>query len=159
MLLLLSWTTVREVCLNHGVVVFQPRTGTSPDLGSVAYCYVAIILSNTLPFLSSNRCPLEGETHFRPFFLYTNDHPVTTQDHLPTRASPVSVPSYQDHHVPHCTGSSIHLSVARLHCHLPPPFTLLPLIQVPPPVLRPRHPLRIPISAPSPQPKSLLTYP
>ena len=30
------WPPVRTVCPNHDVVVFQPRTGTAPDLVSVA---------------------------------------------------------------------------------------------------------------------------
>ena len=32
LLLLLAWPLVRVVCLNHEVVVFQPRTGTAPYL-------------------------------------------------------------------------------------------------------------------------------
>ena len=43
LLLLLTWPPVREVCPNHEVVIFQPWTGTSPDLGSTAYCYVVIL--------------------------------------------------------------------------------------------------------------------
>ena len=39
------WPTFREVCPNYEVVVFQPRTLTTPDLSSVAYCYVAHLLN------------------------------------------------------------------------------------------------------------------
>ena len=43
-LLLFSWPQFREVCLNYEVVMFQPRTGTPPYLGSVTNCYIAILL-------------------------------------------------------------------------------------------------------------------
>ena len=36
LLFLLTWTPVRKVCPNHEVVMFQNKTGKSPDLGSVA---------------------------------------------------------------------------------------------------------------------------
>ena len=41
LLLLFNRPPVREVCLNH--VVTKPHTETYPDLGSVVYCYVAIL--------------------------------------------------------------------------------------------------------------------
>ena len=50
LLLLLNWPSVHEVCPNHNVVMLQPRTGTSMDVGSVSNCYVAILLSPALPF-------------------------------------------------------------------------------------------------------------
>ena len=43
--LLFSWPLVHEVCTDYEVVIFQPQTWTSMDLGSVANCYVAILLS------------------------------------------------------------------------------------------------------------------
>ena len=49
-LLLFSWPPVREVCPNYEVVMLQPRTGTPADLGSVADCYVAILLIPAPPF-------------------------------------------------------------------------------------------------------------
>ena len=45
-----NWPPVREVCLHYNVVMLQPRTGTSPDLGSVDNCYLAILLITALPF-------------------------------------------------------------------------------------------------------------
>ena len=36
LLFLFAWTPVRAVFPNHDVLVFQPPTGTAPDLGSVA---------------------------------------------------------------------------------------------------------------------------
>ena len=33
------WPPVRLVCPNHDVVILQPRTGTAPELGSVANFY------------------------------------------------------------------------------------------------------------------------
>ena len=44
-LLLLSWPTIREVCPNYKVMMFQPQIGTSPDLWSVSNCYVSMLLS------------------------------------------------------------------------------------------------------------------
>ena len=51
-MLFFYWPPVREVCPNYEVVMFQPRTGTPPDLGSVANCYVAIILIPAPPFFA-----------------------------------------------------------------------------------------------------------
>ena len=55
-----SWPLVREVCLNHEVVMFQPQRETPPDLVSVSNCYVDILLILALPFLSATRCPPRG---------------------------------------------------------------------------------------------------
>ena len=40
-MLLLAWPPLSGVCLNHEVVMFQPRTVTPLYLGSVINCYVA----------------------------------------------------------------------------------------------------------------------
>ena len=50
MLLLFHWPPVCEVCPNDEVVMFQPWIGTPLDQGSVANCYVAIILIPVPPF-------------------------------------------------------------------------------------------------------------
>ena len=50
MLFFFFWPPVLEVCPNYEVVVYQPWTGTPLDLGSVANCYVAIILIPDPPF-------------------------------------------------------------------------------------------------------------
>ena len=43
-LLLFSWPPVDEVCTNYEVVMFLPWAGTPMELGSVANCYVDILL-------------------------------------------------------------------------------------------------------------------
>ena len=76
--------------------MFQPWTRTPPDLGSVYNCYIAIILKPAPPF--SNLHPMYawgGDTPSRPFPLSLDNPHVSTHDHSPTRASPVSVPAYQ----------------------------------------------------------------
>ena len=47
--LLLTWPQVREMCLNHEVVFYQPLTGNFPDLG-----YVPVI--NLIYSLSRPTC-------------------------------------------------------------------------------------------------------
>ena len=42
---LFFWPPVREVCTNYEVVMFQPHTGTSTDLGYIANFYIAMLLS------------------------------------------------------------------------------------------------------------------
>ena len=78
LLLLLSWPLVREVCPNYEVLMFQPCTGTSLDLYSVANRYVAILLIPTPPFLSAARCPPEGETRSCPFSLSLSNRLLPT---------------------------------------------------------------------------------
>ena len=50
LLLLFSWPSFREVYPNCDVVMFQPWKGTPPGLGSIANCYVAILLIPAPPF-------------------------------------------------------------------------------------------------------------
>ena len=55
------WPPVREIFPNHEVMIFQPRTLTTPDLGSVAYCYIAYLLNPSHPlFLPYDVCPGEA---------------------------------------------------------------------------------------------------
>ena len=137
--LLLSWPPVRELCPNHEVVVFQPQTGTSPDLGSITYCYIAVLLSPTPPFPSASQCLPEGATHS---CLSPSHHNNTIMLHTA-----------------HRIGSSDHLIFAHLHRPFPHLVTLCSLIRVPPPFPRPCHTFQITVAAPLPPPKYLLTYP
>ena len=57
LLLLFSWSPVRDVCPNYELAMFQPRTGTPPDLGSIADCYVAILLIPAPPFFTRHPMP------------------------------------------------------------------------------------------------------
>ena len=95
LLLLFSWPPVRELCPICELVMFQPRKRTPLDLGSVANFYVAVLLSTAPPFLPAAWCPPGGATRSCPFPIFIGDHIVPTQDHLTTRASPISVPAYQ----------------------------------------------------------------
>ena len=80
--------------------MFQPWTGTPPDLGSIANCCVVILLKSdptfppATPFLTGwydRSCPLT--------ISLANCH-ISTQDHSPTPASPVSVPAYRGPSLP-----------------------------------------------------------
>ena len=51
------WPPVREFCPNCEVVEFQPQTLTTPDLGSVAYCYVNVLDLPHPPLLPSDVPP------------------------------------------------------------------------------------------------------
>ena len=59
-LLLFSWPPFREVCLNYEVVMFQPWTWTPPDLGSVANCYISILLWPAPPFSARHPMSTRG---------------------------------------------------------------------------------------------------
>ena len=48
------WPPVYGVCPNCEVVEFQPRTLTTPDLGSVTYCYVHLLEPPHPPLLPSD---------------------------------------------------------------------------------------------------------
>ena len=100
------WPPVREVCPSYYVVMFQPWTGTSPDLVSITNCYVDMIISRTPPFPSTARCPPGGSTHSCHFSISLKDHVVPTHDHLTTRASPVFVPEYRDPLLPDSDSST-----------------------------------------------------
>ena len=93
-LLLFSWPPVCGVCTNYEVETFQPWKGTSPDLGSVTYCYVAMLLGTDPSFPPTTRCPPGGSVSSCPFPLSLSGRLVPTQDHFPTRVSPVFVPAY-----------------------------------------------------------------
>ena len=84
---------VRGFCLDYDVVVFQPLTFTTPDLGSVAYFCISYLLKPIHPlFLMSNLRP-GGAIPLLP--CRPIHHRVSAQYHPPTQKSPVSVPSYQ----------------------------------------------------------------
>ena len=80
-----NWPPVRQVFPNYEVMQLQPRTLTTLYLGSVAYCYVYLLELPHPLLLPSDVTP----PHPSSFF------PTSTQDHLPTWASPVSVWAYQ----------------------------------------------------------------
>ena len=65
-----------------------------PDLGSVANCYIYILIINTPHFLSAAQCSPGGGYPLVPLPSIPPPR-VPTQDHLPTRSSPVSIPAYQ----------------------------------------------------------------
>ena len=55
------WRPVHEFFPYYEVVMFQPRTLTTPDLGSVDYCYIAYVLNPPHPlFLPSDVRPGEA---------------------------------------------------------------------------------------------------
>ena len=131
--LLFSWTLVREMYPNYDVAMFQPQTGTPPDLGSAANCYIAILLKPA-----------------RPFFAC---HPMTVQEGLPAHYPPLSpfLTIVSPNRIIHPPEHHLYLSqYTKAHSSLHQ--TLLP-----PCIPRPRHACRIPNSAPLPPPKSLLT--
>ena len=55
-----SWPLLHEFYLNYEVVMFQPWIGTSPDLGPITNCYIAILLIHNPQFLPSNWCSHRG---------------------------------------------------------------------------------------------------
>ena len=52
-LLLFYWLPVRVVCQNYEVMMFQPWTGTLPELCSIDTCYVAVLFKPTPTFFRS----------------------------------------------------------------------------------------------------------
>ena len=72
--------------------MFQPRTGTPPDLGPATDCYVDILLNPLLPSPPVARFPPRGAARARPIPISLFRRRASAQDHSPTRASPVSVP-------------------------------------------------------------------
>ena len=60
LLFLFSSSLVSEVCKNYDVSMFQPRKETPTELGYVAYCYIAMIISPAPTFLPATRCPTGG---------------------------------------------------------------------------------------------------
>ena len=106
MLLLFSWSPVRELCLNYEVFMLQPLTGTPPDLGSIANCYVAIILKPLLLYFIATQFPPGG------------GYPLTPRPTLPF--------------LPSClhTGSFFHLGFICLRPRIPRPIALCIRLQL-----------------------------
>ena len=67
LLLLFSWPPVCEMCQNYVVLMFQTQIGTPPDLGSVANCYLAMLLSTNLLFPPTTRYLPRGDIYSWPF--------------------------------------------------------------------------------------------
>ena len=135
------WTPVHEVYPNYELLMFQPRTSTNPDLGSVAYCYIAYLFNRPYPLLQPSDVCLRGGIPLLP--------------RLP-RHGRLSC----------CrTGSSTHPGINRLCPSIPKQFTRLSPtrrfhIPTPSPLPFPRHAFRITLAiSPSLLPKPLLTWP
>ena len=79
------------------------------NLGSIAYCYLFILVQSCLPFLPYNVLP-GGSSPFCPNTSSTDVRRVSAHDHPPTWASSISIPAYQ--------------------CSMPRPY---PLLSVTPP--------------------------
>ena len=94
-MLLFYWSSFYDVCPNYEVVMFQPWTGTPPDLGFVANCFVAMLIIPTLPFPPATQYPPRKDTRYCPFPISISDHLVPTQYQLPNRESLVFVSSYK----------------------------------------------------------------
>ena len=112
--------------------MFKPRTGTSPDLVSVAYFDMLYLLVSSLIFLSLlNVCPGGQPTPA----LYPSISTLTFSQHRFIRppGSPLS-PSHNTD-------------------------TLRSLNQLPPTLPLPLYACHIHVASPLPPPKSLLTYP
>ena len=98
-----------------------------------------LLIEPTPPSLPDVQFPSGGAAHFCP--AAPDNRRVSARDHPPNRASPVSVPAYQNN------------------------FSRLPLTHhfhslIPPSWSRPRHACKIPVSTtPMLPPKSLLTWP
>ena len=135
------WSPVSEVCPHYGVMMFQPRKLTTPDLGSVAYCYIAYLLNP--PTISSCFPMSIWERKLTPAPSPQPEMSILLLHGIirPLGASPVSVPAHQK------------------------TFACLPLthhFQSPTPPSLPclRHACRIPTAAdPLMPPKYLLTWP
>ena len=107
LLLLLSWPPVCEMCPNYEVMMFQPQTGTPPDLGSVDNCYIAILRIPTSLFPPATRCLTGGDTRSWTIPLSLVDWRLPIQDHYPNRASPFSVSAYRDLSLPASDSASL----------------------------------------------------
>ena len=108
--------SVRAVCQNHEVVVFQPWTATAPDLGSVANITTFIYLTSLLFQTCSGSFSLPPPrpiSYFSPIF-----HPSKPLLSLFSPAFPPISAGY---------GATIHLDVTP--AHRPPPLvcTSLPV--------------------------------
>ena len=103
------------------------------NLGYVTYCYTAIIdPTHPLP-LPPNILPGEADPSW-PKTPSTNVHILSTQDHLNTRASPVSVPEYRYVCASYSPVSTSNPPTHPLPCHrhtcrIPVAATTLPLPQ------------------------------
>ena len=94
------WPPISEICPDYKVVMFQPQTLTTTDLGSVANFYIAYLLNYPQPLLLPyNVCPggvspllSQLPSHQRPFFWRTilSSHPGVTRLHpgIPKKLHP-----------------------------------------------------------------------
>ena len=133
--LLFNRPPVFEVCPNHEVT--KPWTGTSPDLGSVAYCYVAILYAPPCIIYLATQCPPKGSTKSCPSSPAITGHPVCT-----------------------CTVSSTHPGVPCLRPSIPKslrlPYRFLHKVLRSPEILLSLSVFRIPPSPLAPQCRNFL---
>ena len=99
------WSPVRVVFLNYEVVVFQPRTLTTPDLGSITYYYIAYLLNLTRPLFlpydvlpgeEAHSCPVSPAIDMSPHrIIRSHGHHLSPSLHTkkPSPAFPLPVPS------------------------------------------------------------------
>ena len=66
--------------------MFQPRTLTTPDLGSIAYCYIAYLLNPPHPLLLLFNVPPGRGYHSCPDSSAIDVRPVAARDHPHTIA-------------------------------------------------------------------------
>ena len=115
---------VHEVCLNYEVVMFQPRTGASPDLGSLAYCCVYSLVPPFLFISPPDVRPRGKPTPDSCLKPPPSAQSIPAPDHHPRRVSPVSVPvcqTFPDSLAACRPGSCAHLCVAHPHPSLASP--------------------------------------
>ena len=115
-------TPVCEVYLNHEVT--KTWTGTSPELGSVAYSYVTIIYDFPRLLYLAAQFPPKGETHSCPSSHAIYGRPVCTRTGSSDHPDfPCIRPRIMKilRLAARCTRSSAHLSFSRLRPSLASP--------------------------------------
>ena len=131
--------TVRGVCTKYEVVDYQPRTVT-PLKPRLHWLLLHSYFWPSLPLLLKSNGIAGGTTTTCPDNPSTDVRLVSSQYHMTTRESPVSVSAY------------------RYSCESPSPFTVSNPLH--PYLTRPHHVFKIPVAAAPLMPsKSLLTWP
>ena len=85
LLLLFNCLPVYKVCTKHEVT--NPQTGTSPDLGSTAYCYVVILYDPPRLIFLMPDDSMRGQTNTACTIMpYPSSKYVPAQDHPYTQS-------------------------------------------------------------------------